>query len=156
MDRTEKAVLTVSVALLLVFFGAVVVAVAGYGVDVPSCVTDRKPFTEGRAPFKTSDAPLRYEVHTVAKMWMFDPPEITVPPNAEIDLYLTSGDVVHGFWIPGTNVNLMAVPGAVTYARFKLTREGEYPILCHEYCGTAHQNMMGRIVVTSTLQEGQQ
>ncbi|MCX7930591.1 MAG: cytochrome c oxidase subunit II [Chlorobi bacterium] len=155
MDRIEKGVMATSIALLLVFFGAIVVAATSYGVDVPTCVTDRKPFVEGQAPLKMSDQPLRYEVHTVARMWMFDPPEITVPRGAEVDLYLSSADVVHGFYVEGTNVNLMAVPGAVTYQRVKFNREGTYRILCHEYCGTAHHLMAGSIVVSSSMQEQQ-
>jgi cytochrome c oxidase subunit 2 len=155
MDRIEKLVMTSGIALLLVFFGAIVVAATSYGVDVPTCITDRKPFTEGKAPFKTSDQPLRYEVHTVARMWMFDPPEITVPPGAEVDLYLSSADVVHGYYVEGTNINLMAVPGAVTYRRIKFDREGTYRILCHEYCGTAHHLMAGAIVVSSSPVEEQ-
>lgn len=155
MDRIEKAVMAVSITLLLVFFGAIVIAATGYGIDVPTCTTDRRPFVEGRAPFKTSDQPLRYEVHTVARMWMFDPPEITVPPGAELDLYLSAADVVHGYYVEGTNINLMAVPGAVTYRRVKFDREGTYRILCHEYCGIAHHLMAGTIVVSSTPVEEQ-
>jgi cytochrome c oxidase subunit 2 len=156
MDRIEQLVMTIAVALLVVFFGAIVVAATGYGVDVPTCVTDRKPFTEGAPPFKVSDKPLRYEVHSVARMWMFDPPEITIPPCAEVDLYLSSADVVHGFHVEGTNINLMAVPGTVTYARIKFDREGIYRILCHEYCGTAHHLMAGSIQVSHLAVEEQQ
>lgn len=156
MDRIEKVIIASAVVLLLVFFGAIVIAATGYGVDVPTCVTDRKPFTEGRAPFKTSDQPLRYEAHTVARMWNFDPPEITIPPGAELDLYLSAADVVHGYFVEGTNINLMAVPGAVTYQRVKFDREGTYRILCHEYCGTAHHLMAGTIVVSQAAKEEQQ
>jgi cytochrome c oxidase subunit 2 len=155
MDRIEKTVMAVAALLLLTFFGAIVIAASSYGVDVPTCVTDRKPFTEGQPPFKTSDQPLRYEVHSVARMWMFDPPEITIPPRAEVDLYLSSADVVHGFYVEGTNINLMAVPGAVTYQRVRFDREGTYRILCHEYCGTAHHLMAGTIVVSSSAMEEQ-
>lgn len=156
MDRIEKTVMVIAIVLLVVFFGAIVVAATNYGVDVPTCVTDRKPFVESAPPFKTSDQPLRYEVHTVARMWMFDPPEITLPPGAEVDFYLSSADVVHGFHVEGTNINLMAVPGAVTYARLKFDREGTYCVLCHEYCGTAHHLMAGTIVVSHTAMEGEQ
>lgn len=155
MDRIEKSILVVSVGMLLAFFVALVVAATGYGIDVPTCITDRKPFTEGQPPFKLSDQPLRYEAHVVARMWSFDPPEIVIPPNAELELYLSSADVVHGLYVEGTNVNLMAIPGAVTYRRISFDREGEYLVLCHEYCGTAHHLMAGKIIVSTTAQEQQ-
>jgi len=84
----------------------------------------------------------------VARMWAFDPPEVRVPPGAEVDLYLSALDVTHGVYIEKTNVNLMAVPGAVNAARVRFDKEGEYSVICHEYCGVAHQNMMGKIIVS--------
>jgi cytochrome c oxidase subunit 2 len=62
-------------------------------------------------------------------------------------IYLTSGDVIHGFQIDGTNVNLMAIPGTVAYARVKFDKPGVYHMVCHEYCGIGHQDMATKIIV---------
>jgi cytochrome c oxidase subunit 2 len=88
-------------------------------------------------------------VHMVAKMWAFDPPEVRLPPGADVDLYLSALDVTHGMYVEHTDVNLMAVPGAVNAARVRFDHEGEYPVICHEYCGLGHQNMMGKFVIVS-------
>jgi cytochrome c oxidase subunit 2 len=64
-------------------------------------------------------------------------------------MYLATPDVTHGMQIVGTNVNLMAVPGAVNFARVKFTRPGDYLVVCNEYCGISHQNMAGIIHVTA-------
>jgi len=81
-------------------------------------------------------------------MWAFEPATIEIPAGSTLDIYLTSLDVVHGFEVLGTNLNLMAVPGAVNNLQLTLNTPGEYRIICHEYCGIMHQNMSGLIKVT--------
>jgi cytochrome c oxidase subunit II len=146
VDRTERTVLVAAAALMAVFFAALVYAATQLRMSVPTCVTDVAPFKEGRVIDKGNN---HYEVHMVAKMWAFDPPEVRLPPGAEVDLYLSALDVTHGLYIEHTNVNLMAVPGSVNAARFRLDAEGEYRAICHEYCGSGHHFMMGKFIVSS-------
>jgi cytochrome c oxidase subunit 2 len=80
-------------------------------------------------------------------MWSFDPPLIEVPMGSILNIYLASADVQHGFQILGTNVNLMAIPGAINYAKVRMLNVGNFPIVCHEYCGAGHQAMSGMIKV---------
>lgn len=144
MDRAEKTALTLAVALMAFFAGLIVYAAKALNIDVPTCITDVKPFTEGKV---IQHAPNRYELHYLAKMWYFEPAEVEIPAGSVVDIYLTSGDVIHGFQIDNTNVNLMAVPGTVAYARYKFDKPGVYHIVCHEYCGIGHQDMTAKIVV---------
>ena len=150
MDRIERAALWGSGLLMAAFFVLLVYAASSRDLDVPTCVTDVPPFTQGKVIDKGNN---RYEVHMVAKMWAFDPPEVRLPPGAEVDLYLSALDVTHGAYIEHTNVNLMAVPGAVNGARLRFDAEGDYRVICHEYCGTGHHYMMGKFVVTSAPAE---
>ncbi len=145
MERHERRILVVSGTLMGLFLVLLVYSALGLGQAVPTCVTDVQPFPQGKVERR---GPQQFDVYMVARMWFFDPGEIRVPPGAEIALYVSALDVTHGVYIEGTNVNLMAVPGAVNYARFRLDREGEYRVFCHEYCGLGHQNMAGKIVVT--------
>jgi cytochrome c oxidase subunit 2 len=126
------------------FFGALVYSAAGLDISLPTCVTAVTPFKKGQVIDKGDN---HYEVHMVAKMWAFDPPEVRLPPGADVDLYLSARDVIHGMYIEHTNVNLMGVPGTVNAARVRFDHEGEYPVICHEYCGVGHQNMMGKFVI---------
>jgi len=126
------------------FLAALVYAATRMNITVPTCVTDVAPFKEGRVVDKGNG---RYEVHMVAKMWAFDPPEVRLPPGAEVDLYLSALDVTHGLYIERTNVNLMAVPGTVNAARVRFDQEGEYSVICHEYCGAGHHFMAGKFVI---------
>jgi cytochrome c oxidase subunit II len=144
MDRAESTALVIAGSLMALCFAALVYAAAGLNITLPTCVTDVAPFKEGKIIDKGND---HYEVHMVAKMWAFDPAEIRLPPGSDVDLYLSALDVTHGLYIEHTNVNLMAVPGAVNAVRVRFEREGTYDVICHEYCGVGHQNMMGKIVI---------
>jgi len=144
MDRSENTALVIAGALMALFFGLLIYAATSLDIDVPTCISDVPPFEKG-AVIDRGDG--HYEVHMVAKMWEFDPPEIRLPPGAKVDLYLSTPDVTHGLYIEHTNVNLMAVPGNVNAAQFQLDDEGEYDVICHEYCGVGHHRMMGKIIV---------
>ncbi len=148
MQSSQKLELRVGLAvlvLLIFFVSLTVVAVKKFGIDLPGCVTNIAAFTEGKV---IERAPSHFEIHYVARMWSFEPANIELPTGADVDIYLNSIDVNHGFQILGTNVNLMAVPGAVNYAHIKFSKAGKYFIVCHEYCGTGHQNMITTITVS--------
>jgi cytochrome c oxidase subunit 2 len=144
MDRAERLVLIISGGLLVVFLSAAVFAATWLEIGLPTCITSMEPFESGEVIEHTED---RFEVHYLASMWEFDPEDVEVPVGATLDLYLTSEDVLHGFQIRGTNVNLMAVPGTVNYARVTFNEPGEYRIVCHEFCGVDHHAMAASINV---------
>ena len=73
--------------------------------------------------------------------------EIFIPVGSEVDFYLTSRDVVHGFNIAPKNVNMMAVYGAINKTTVKFDKPGVYDIVCHEYCGIGHQTMRAQVIV---------
>lgn len=144
MNTVEKSILGISLVTLLVFIFSILYLSKGLGVEVPECIPAEQPFEEGEL-VKLDDE--TYTLKCVAKMWNFDPNTVTVPAGSEVDIYLSAADVVHGFWITHKNVNLMAVPGAVNKTTVEFEKPGEYDIICHEYCGTGHQNMRGKIIV---------
>lgn len=144
MDKFEKRTIAVALSVVLSFFVLLVYAAKGLGTDLPTCLPDAKPFTQGEL-ITLGDG--RYQLNIVSKMWSFEPAEVRVPAGSTIDIYLVSTDVVHGFHVNRTLVNLMAIPNVVNYARVKFDKPGTYEIFCHEYCGTGHQNMAGKIVV---------
>ncbi len=141
----EKRVLIVAFVFLAAVTGVIGLSVRLFGIGLPTCLSDVRPFQKGSI---TEQGPKRYEVHYVAKMWAFEPAEISVVPGSTADIYVAAADVTHGLAIVGTNFNLMAVPGAVNYGRVKFDRAGDYLVVCNEYCGTAHHQMAGIIHVT--------
>lgn len=146
MDSSEKIALSLGIIMLSLFFAAVLISAKVLGQDVPECVTPEEIFETGEL-IEIEEGKL-YQVKYLSKMWAFEPAEITIPAGSEIDIYLASADVVHGFHIRGTNINMMAVPGTLNFKTMKFSKPGVYPIYCHEYCGTGHQFMKGQITVT--------
>lgn len=140
----EKKIIGASLAFAAVCTGLIGYAAFALGIQVPDCVTDVAPFTQGEVIRHSAD---RYEVHLVAKMWAFEPAVVRIPAGATVDFFITSVDVTHGLHIEKTNVNLMAVPGVVNRAQARFTHAGTYPFACHEYCGAGHQDMYARVEV---------
>lgn len=144
MDKQELKMLLLTGILLGTFLFALLYAANTKNIDVPACIPYNSSFKE---PHVKQIDKNTYEVFCVAKMWAFEPAEISVPEGSEVDFYLTSNDVVHGFFIAKKDVNMMAVYGSVNKTTVKFNEPGVYKVLCHEYCGTGHQNMMAEIIV---------
>ena len=86
-------------------------------------------------------------VRAIGQQYSFTPSCIVVPTDTSITFRATSADVVHGFLITGTNVNLMLVPGYVSSLRTRFEKPGERLMPCHEFCSVGHEGMWGRIKV---------
>jgi len=150
VDKTERRILLGAALCVAASLALIGYATWGLGINVPACVPTSKLFDQ---PSVVKHEGKNYEIHYVARMWDFQPPLVRVPTGSTLDLYAVTKDVTHGLLIAGTNVNLMLVPGAVANTRVHFSRPGTYTILCHEYCGVAHQNMAARIEVTDEVSD---
>ena len=81
--------------------------------------------------------------------------ELVVPQGKPIKLNITSEDVNHSFFIPAFRIKMDAVAGLESYTWFFADELGEYDILCAEYCGIAHSEMLAilRIVPDSEYRD---
>lgn len=86
-------------------------------------------------------------VHMLGEQYAFHPHCVVVPDGVPVTFRATSGDVVHGFQIIGTNVNSMLVPGYVSTFVMTLKGTGERAMPCHEYCGVGHAAMWAKVKV---------
>lgn len=93
-------------------------------------------------------------VDIVGKQWMWklqhrdgtrEINDLHLPVGQDIQLVMTSEDVIHSFYVPALRVKQDAVPGRYTTLWFKPTRTGTYRIQCAEFCGTEHASMGGRV-----------
>src|SRR5690349_16397230 len=103
MDPSEKKVILITGAVLALFIFSILYA-RGKNNDLPECIPFDKTYLE---PKITQLDKNTYQVFVVAQMWQFQPSEIYIPLGSEVDFYVTSKDVVHGFNISEKNVNLM-------------------------------------------------
>ncbi len=144
IDKSEKKILGITLALIGLFVFSLLYAKNKYKSDVPECLPYDKAYTEPKINQLDSNT---FQVFSVASMWQFQPAEIYIPAGSEVDFYLTSKDVVHGFNISDKNINMMAVYGAINKTTVKFDKPGVYDIVCHEYCGVGHQNMRAQVIV---------
>jgi len=147
MDKSEKRVLWITGATLALFIFSILYARGKYN-DIPECLPYDKAYEKPKV-VKLDEK--TYQVYGVASMWQFQPSEIYIPKGSEVDFFLTSKDVVHGFNIAEKNVNMMAVYGNINKTTVKFDKPGIYYITCHEYCGVGHQNMQAQVIVNDPL-----
>jgi cytochrome c oxidase subunit 2 len=154
IDPWEKNWMRVSAALLIVF--AAVITITGFaaGFQLPgdeSQVDPRTILTDGpwAEPGLREIGEGRYEAYVLSQVWSFNPNRMVVPVGAEVDIYVASADLQHGFKITDTNVNMQIVPGQVSKLTYTFDEVGEFPYICTEYCGTGHAAMYGTVEVVS-------
>ncbi len=152
MHRYERWWLTFGVGMLIVFLGMIGFAAFADNINPPTGMQQVDPTKVSQTPpfdkpglRKSADG--SYEAYYVAQVFEFKPSRLTIPLGAKVTFYVTSADVVHGFFIPDTDINMMAVPGWVNEETHIFTKPGEYLLICHEYCGIDHQDMFAKIEV---------
>ncbi len=62
-------------------------------------------------------------------------------------LHLSSMDVLHGFSLQPTNINIEVHPYYEMVLTITPTKTGTFSVVCNEFCGDAHHAMVGRIYV---------
>ena len=94
------------------------------------------------------------DVYLLGQMWRWYP-ALELEEGVSYTLHLSSLDVNHGFSLYPANINFQVVPGYDYGLSIKPNRPGEYRIVCNEFCGVSHHNMLGRIVVKPAKQIAQ-
>jgi cytochrome c oxidase subunit 2 len=96
------------------------------------------------------------EINVVGRQWMWD---VTYPDgrrdfnavhvrlNTPVRIVLSSEDVIHSFFVPAFRIKQDLVPGRFVSTWFKPTKTGSFSIYCAQYCGTAHAQMTGTVIV---------
>ena len=150
----ERAFLYLGALLLVACLGALLYASVAMGIHLPgrdaeidpdpSVVYSTPPFNQ---PGVRQTGPNEYEAVIVGQAWAFNPSEIRVPAGADITFISTSIDVLHGFNVEGTRVNMMLIPGQVSRTTYRFDEPGEHLLICHEYCGVGHHTMYGKVIV---------
>ena len=76
--------------------------------------------------------------------------QMNVPVDKVIQLYLTSKDVIHSFFIPELRLKQDVLPNRIIdFTKFRAQKIGKYEIPCAELCGFDHARMIGRLNVLS-------
>ncbi|HEV3153857.1 MAG TPA: cytochrome c oxidase subunit II [Candidatus Baltobacteraceae bacterium] len=152
INTYERWWMAFGLAMLALFLATIGYAAIADNINPPSGRTAVDPTKLAQTPpfdhpglHRLADG--TYEAYYIAQVFMFNPQTLNVPVGAKVTFYVTSPDVVHGFYISKTDVNMMAVPGWVNTESHVFRHAGTYLLICHEYCGIGHQNMFGKIEV---------
>jgi len=152
VDRYERIWMWAATGMLALFTGAIVLTAVAGSTHPPSHTEVVNPETltisgEFAAPGVTIRADGSATVALRAELYVFRPEQVRVPAGVPVTFRVTSPDVLHGFQIVGTNINLTVSPGYVSQATATFETPGEYLLVCNEYCGLGHHVMQGKVIV---------
>lgn len=156
-ERHERVWIFISVTMLvLLLLGTLFYAVFDYGLVTKPVSYNSNPTQPAQlANFKSGaviqTGPNAYSVYMTAHLWAWSPGVVHLKQGAVITFYVTSIDVLHGFEVQNTAINLTAIPGVVGTVTYTFATAGTYHIICNEYCGVEHQSMVGEIIVDPSV-----
>ena len=83
-----------------------------------------------------------------AKRFEYMPNEITLKKGVPVVLELTSLDRLHGFNCPAFKIRGDVRPNQVTKISFTPDKVGTFEFHCDNFCGSGHEGMTGKFIVT--------
>jgi cytochrome c oxidase subunit 2 len=99
---------------------------------------------------------MQVKVITGQWYWQFQYPEAGIASNElylvidrQVDLQMTSVDVIHSFWVPEFRVKQDIVPGRTIDLRITPTLLGDYKVRCAQLCGRNHAYMEAPVHVVT-------
>ncbi|WP_264212325.1 cytochrome C oxidase subunit I [Leisingera thetidis] len=93
------------------------------------------------------------EVNVSGGQWWWDIDTTEIPAGTPVLFNVTTEDVTHGMGIYDSNLTLLtqvqAIPGYTTRITYTFEEPGSYRILCMEFCGVAHHDMVNEFEVVA-------
>ena len=101
---------------------------------------------EGKTEFPVVRPPPGSDVYMLGRLWEWWP-ILELEKGKSYRLHLASLDWQHGFSLQPVNINLQIHPGYDMVITLTPNETGEFSIVCNEFCGIGHHNMVGKIHV---------
>ncbi|AUQ55106.1 cupredoxin domain-containing protein [Phaeobacter inhibens] len=93
------------------------------------------------------------EVSVSGGQWWWDIDTTEIPVGKPVNFNVTTEDVTHGMGIYDSELTLLtqvqAIPGYTTKVTYTFTEPGSYQLLCMEFCGVAHHDMVNEFEVVA-------
>ncbi len=90
--------------------------------------------------------PVGSDVYMLGRLWEWWP-ALELQVNQSYRLHLSAMDFQHGFSLQPVNINAQILPGYDMVLTVTPNSTGEFTVVCNEYCGIGHHNMLGKIFV---------
>ena len=97
---------------------------------------------------KSNKKPKERVIKVIAKKFVFVPNEIRVKQGETVLLQFTAPEVPMGFSLPDFAVRADIMPGKVTTLRLTPDKSGSFDFLCDVFCGSGHEEMNGKLIVS--------
>ena len=101
---------------------------------------------EGDTGIPVVRPPADSDVYMLARLWEWYP-ILELEKGRKYRLHLASLDWQHGFSLQPENINLQVHPGYEMVLTIEPTSTGVFSVVCNEFCGIGHHQMVGRIRV---------
>ena len=86
------------------------------------------------------------DVYLVARLWQWWP-LLELEKGQPYRLHISSTDWQHGFSLQPQNINVQILPGYEVVMTVTPDTAGDQTIICNEFCGIGHHNMVGKIYI---------
>jgi cytochrome c oxidase subunit 2 len=86
------------------------------------------------------------DAYLLARLWEWWP-VLQLKKGESYRIHLSSADWQHGFSLQPVNINISVHPGYEHVVTLTPTETGEFSVVCNEFCGIGHHQMVGRIRV---------
>ncbi len=117
-----------------------------YGKKVQAMIDQHTVRKETPREYPVVHPPAGSDVYLLARLWEWYP-ILELEKGQTYRLHISSMDWQHGFSLQPENINFQVVPGYETVITITPDKAGEFTIVCNEYCGINHHNMVGKIYV---------
>ena len=87
------------------------------------------------------------DIYLLGRLWQWWP-LLELEKGQTYRLHISSMDWQHGFSVQPVNINTQIVPGYEMVLTITPDTDGDQTIICNEYCGIGHHNMVVKIYIT--------
>ncbi len=103
--------------------------------------------TETASKLPVVHPPPGSDVYLLGRLWQWWP-LLELEKGQTYRLHISSMDWQHGFSLQPININTQILPGYEMVLTITPDTSGDQTVICNEYCGLGHHNMVGKIYVT--------
>ena len=118
-----------------------------YAAKTEKAARQYKVREEGSTGIPVVRPPAGGDVYMLARLWDWWP-ILELKKGEKYRLHLSSLDWLHGFSLQPTNINIQVHPNYEMVLTITPDETGVFSVVCNEFCGIGHHQMVGRIHVT--------
>ncbi len=117
-----------------------------FSAKVDAMIEQHQVGEEGDTGIPVVRPPADSDVYMLARLWEWYP-VLELEKGRKYRLHLASLDWQHGFSLQPENINLQVHPNYEMVLTVEPTTAGVFSVVCNEFCGIGHHQMVGRIRV---------